>query len=186
MGIFHNFPWTSFQEANFDWLIKQTKKNTEDISKLTAEPPAEIVVDGEVITMYTIIEDNSNNTFTTNIESVYDLYNEIRSLQKRVLFYYIQWNSTTNKTYHEIYAYRCNVGITGTLLLRLGFDIEDSYEDYISLIDNMIRLKQSTSEQAIQISHIQNVYKILPYVEPENEAREITDEDTEETEERTA
>ena len=40
MGIFENFPYTNFHDLNLDWLLKLTKKNSEDIEALQeiAEP----------------------------------------------------------------------------------------------------------------------------------------------------
>lgn len=34
MALFENFPYTNFHEMNLDWLIKQTKNNSDDIDAL--------------------------------------------------------------------------------------------------------------------------------------------------------
>ena len=43
MGLFHNFPYTNFHELNLDWLVEQTKKNTDAIAQLEATPKAKVV-----------------------------------------------------------------------------------------------------------------------------------------------
>ena len=35
MGLFPKFPYTNFHELNLDWIVEQTKKNTEAIKQLS-------------------------------------------------------------------------------------------------------------------------------------------------------